>query len=89
MSNKTDYPCDNDLEAFEPEVLVHLAWDGIPDFSERKCVQNYNSQVSFFRQTQSLSKLKKVIMALNICLVEEKNKFSKFEPSERILNYFK
>lgn len=35
------------------------------------------------------TKLKKVIMALNICLVEEKNMFSKFEPTEKILNYFK
>lgn len=50
-----------EVEAFEPETLVHLAWDGIPDFSERKCVQNYASQVSFFSQTSNLSKLKKVI----------------------------
>jgi UDP-glucose 4-epimerase len=49
------------VEAFDPEVLVHLAWDGIPDFSENKCVQNYYSQVRFFSQTSSLSKLKKVI----------------------------
>ena len=51
----------SEVEAFEPEALVHLAWDGIPDFSEHKCVQNYNSQVSFFRQTHILPKLKKVI----------------------------
>lgn len=50
-----------EVEAFEPEALVHLAWDGIPDFSERKCLQNYNSQVSFFSQTSKLLSLKKVI----------------------------
>jgi dTDP-6-deoxy-L-talose 4-dehydrogenase (NAD+) len=50
-----------EVEAFEPEALIHLAWDGIPDFSELKCVENYESQIRFFIQTKSLSSLKKII----------------------------
>jgi nucleoside-diphosphate-sugar epimerase len=48
---------------FSPEVLVHLAWDGIPDFCEHRCVENLESQVRFIRQLKSLSQMKKVIGA--------------------------
>lgn len=50
-----------DVVAFSPEALVHLAWDGIPDFSEQMCVENIESHVRFMRQTKSLSQLKKFI----------------------------
>lgn len=48
---------------FSPEALVHLAWGGIPDFSERRCVENLESQVRFITQIKSLSQMKKVIGA--------------------------
>jgi nucleoside-diphosphate-sugar epimerase len=48
---------------FSPEVLVHLAWNGIPDFSEQKCVKNVESQLKFLKETEKLSGLKKIIGA--------------------------
>jgi len=52
-----------ELKTFSPEAIVHLAWDGIPDFSERRCVQNLESQISFFNQIKDLQFLNKVIGA--------------------------
>jgi nucleoside-diphosphate-sugar epimerase len=52
-----------ELLTFSPEVVIHLAWDGIPDFSEHKSVQNVSSQILFFRQLKSLKNLQKVIGA--------------------------
>jgi dTDP-6-deoxy-L-talose 4-dehydrogenase (NAD+) len=52
-----------DVIDFSPEVLIHLAWSGIPDFSEQKCVENVESQMRFLKETEKLSKLKKIIGA--------------------------
>jgi nucleoside-diphosphate-sugar epimerase len=52
-----------DVIDFSPEVLVHLAWSGIPDFSEQKCVENVESQLRFLKETEKLSKLKKIVGA--------------------------
>lgn len=49
--------------AFSPEALVHLAWDGIPNFSERKCVDNVESQLRFLKETEKLDQLKKIVGA--------------------------
>jgi nucleoside-diphosphate-sugar epimerase len=48
---------------FSPEALVHLAWDGIPDFSERRCLENIEAQVRFIRQTRALTQLRKFVGA--------------------------
>lgn len=47
--------------AFSPEVLVHLAWEGIPDFSERRCVENIETQIQFLRETEKFVELKKIV----------------------------
>lgn len=52
-----------DVIAFGPEALVHLAWDGIPDFTEEKCLENVETQIRFLRETKKLTKLKKIIGA--------------------------
>jgi nucleoside-diphosphate-sugar epimerase len=52
-----------EVTTFSPEALVHLAWDGIPDFSEHKCVDNLESQIRFFKQTENLTRLKKIVGA--------------------------
>jgi UDP-glucose 4-epimerase len=49
------------LIEFSPEVLVHLSWDGIPDFSRAKCISNVESQISFFEKLGVLKDLKKII----------------------------
>jgi nucleoside-diphosphate-sugar epimerase len=48
---------------FSPEVFVHLAWEGIPDFSLQKCLDNLNYQIKFFQQLDKFSQLSKVIGA--------------------------
>jgi nucleoside-diphosphate-sugar epimerase len=47
---------------YSPQVIVHLAWDGIPDFSEEKCLENVEAQLRFFKETERLSDLKKIIV---------------------------
>jgi dTDP-6-deoxy-L-talose 4-dehydrogenase (NAD+) len=47
---------------FLPEVLVHLAWDGIPDFSRGKCLFNLTSQLEFFEQILNLNLIQKIIV---------------------------
>ena len=32
----------------QPDVLIHLAWEGIPDFSPALCERNYQQHVSLF-----------------------------------------
>lgn len=48
---------------FAPEVIVHLAWDGIPDFSEQKCVSNVESQLRFLNETKRFTSLRKLLVA--------------------------
>lgn len=56
-------PIPESAVTFLPEALVHLAWDGIPDFSARKCMDNLEAQIRFFSQTEKLAELKKIIGA--------------------------
>ena len=36
------------VKEFEPDVAIHLAWQGIPDFSLEKCLSNVNTAATFF-----------------------------------------
>ena len=36
------------VKEFEPDVVIHLAWQGIPDFSLEKCLSNINMAATFF-----------------------------------------
>jgi nucleoside-diphosphate-sugar epimerase len=73
---------------FSPEVLIHLAWSGIPDFSEQKCIENVESQLRFIKKTEKLSGLKKIVGA-GTCL-EYGAKQGRCLEGERFLpdNYF-
>ena len=35
------------VKSFAPDCCIHLAWDGIPDFSLNKCRENMNSNLIF------------------------------------------
>ena len=48
---------------FSPEVMVHLAWDGIPDFSAKTCVANVATQIKFLAEAEKLSCLRKILVA--------------------------
>lgn len=49
--------------SFSPEVLAHLSWSGIPDFSARTCAANVADQVHFLDETKKLTQLTKVLVA--------------------------
>lgn len=49
------------VEAFEPEVLIHLAWEGIPDFSLEMCIKNILSSVSLIEIVTKVKSCKKII----------------------------
>jgi nucleoside-diphosphate-sugar epimerase len=49
------------IRAFRPEVLIHLAWENIPDFSFAMSVQNLENQVRFLDAVFSLGSLRKII----------------------------
>jgi nucleoside-diphosphate-sugar epimerase len=36
------------IKAFSPEVCIHLAWEGIPDYSFSTCLKNFNASIRLF-----------------------------------------
>ena len=50
------------IREFKPKVLIHLAWEKIPDFSFETSVENLNHQLAFFRNIFKLDSLKKIIV---------------------------
>lgn len=49
--------------SFSPEVMVHLSWNGIPDFSSDTCTTNVTTQIQFLAETERLSRLRKILVA--------------------------
>jgi len=47
---------------FEPEVLIHLAWEKIPDFSFETSFENLQNHIGFFQHIFSITSLKKIIV---------------------------
>ena len=37
------------IKEFEPDVLIHLAWEKIPDFSFNTSFENLQNHIAFFR----------------------------------------
>jgi nucleoside-diphosphate-sugar epimerase len=52
-----------EIMKFEPDCVVNLAWDKIPDFTYNICLNNLNSQIEFFNKISKISSIKKVINA--------------------------
>ena len=52
-----------DLIDWKPEVVVHLAWEGIPDLGPDMCGKNVNDQRRFFEQICDLPSVRKVVAA--------------------------
>ena len=48
---------------FKPEILIHLAWQGIPDFSLENSVENIKKNIFFLNNISCLPKLKKIIVS--------------------------
>ena len=46
-----------------PDILIHLAWSGIPDFSESQSLKNLNQSINFIDHILSNSDCKKILVA--------------------------
>ena len=46
---------------FKPNILVHLAWSGIPDYSKENSKKNLLKQKKFFKKIVSIPSIKKII----------------------------
>ena len=51
------------LDEFKPDVLIHLAWSDIPNFSEQKCLKNLNQSIDFIDLVLNNSECKKILVA--------------------------
>jgi nucleoside-diphosphate-sugar epimerase len=49
------------LSAFQPEAAVHLAWEGIPDFSRAQCERNLSMSVRFLDTLMAIGSCRKII----------------------------
>jgi len=52
----------NKIKKFKPEVVLNLAWKGIPNFSLRNCVENLEMHINFVNKLIEISSIKKIIM---------------------------
>ena len=52
-----------ELESFAPEVVFHLAWEGIPDFSEATCTKNVLGSLRFLGLVGSLPSVRRIVSA--------------------------
>ncbi len=46
---------------FAPEIIINLAWNGIPNFSYQVCIENLKDQIAFIEETKKLTSVKKII----------------------------
>jgi nucleoside-diphosphate-sugar epimerase len=51
------------IERFGPEAVFHLAWSGIPDFSEEKCRENAVMSINFLAMVGKVPSVRKIIAA--------------------------
>ncbi len=60
--NKLDQFKDQ-IHRFQPEIVVHLAWQGIPDFSNKMCQLNFNNTINLIDVVTELDSVKKIIVS--------------------------
>ena len=51
------------ITGFGPEVVIHLAWENIPDFSFETSYQNLQHQIQFFKNIGNIFSVRKIIVA--------------------------
>lgn len=61
------------IKSFNPEVVIHLAWQGIPDYSETISRINLNNSIQLFDFIMEKTNCKKIIVS-GSCLEYGKNK---------------
>tara|TARA_B100000214_G_C23940992_1_gene615700 strand:+ start:406 stop:1296 length:891 start_codon:yes stop_codon:yes gene_type:complete len=53
----------NEIVNFKPDILIHLAWDGIPDFSLDRSIRNLNTSINFISNILESCSLKKILIS--------------------------
>jgi len=61
------------IRSFDPEVVIHLAWQGIPDYSEAISIINLNNSIRLLDFIAEETNCKKIIVA-GSCFEYGKNK---------------
>jgi nucleoside-diphosphate-sugar epimerase len=59
------------ISAFAPEIIFHLAWEGIPDFSLENCSINIVNSIKFLSIISQIKSVKKIVIT-GTCLEYEK-----------------
>ena len=72
------------IKKFRPNILIHLAWNDIPNFSYKKSKENYELSVNFINEIIKIKTIKKIIVtgssfeedinSNNLYFVKAKNK---------------
>lgn len=51
------------IKKFNPEILIHLAWHGIPDFNKKNCAINRKISIKLIQEISKCKSIKKIIVA--------------------------
>jgi len=78
----------HELLKFQPDVLIHLAWDRIPDFSLNSSQENLNLSINLIDLVIKIGTLKKIIVAGSCFEIENKNGLCLAECKIKPENYF-
>lgn len=82
LSNPQTYQAK--VENFEPEVVIHLAWEGIPDFSLEMSIKNILINITFINIVTKLKSCKKII-ATGSCF-EYNNKIGECNENDNVVS---
>ena len=63
------------IKKFNPEILIHLAWHGIPDFSKKNCTINKKNSIKLIQEISKCKSIKKIIVAGSCFEIKHKKKF--------------
>ena len=53
----------NEVNNFNPDIVIHLAWEGIPDYSAEKSLINHYNSINLFNNLLKNKQIKKIICA--------------------------
>jgi len=73
---------------FQPDVVVHLAWQDIPDYSKQKSELNLNLSIKFFDFLFEKTKCKKIIVTGSCWEYGKKNGVCREDDNLNISGYF-
>ena len=76
------------LVKFNPEVLIHLAWSGIPNYSDYLSSSNLYNSINLFREIISNTNCKKILVSGSCWEYGKKFGSCNESDSERVDSYF-